>query len=367
MIHNRIQLNICHTMLALLLCSALLWTGCVTSSGGNTDTTSVTEALAQSDYAPAIVDAADASYSYDDMAQDLLLLQRAFPSRLSVFTAGKSCDGREIYYAMVGNDDAPKTIMIQGGIHGREYLTPQLIMCQMEYYLSRYETEFSSLFAEFRFCVIPMINPDGIMLSQEGISAIRSPELRSGIEAIYLKDVTTSPDLKSYFGDLQGYLKLWKANAEGVDLNRNFGIDGWQEIQSRSYPSLLAYKGSSPNSEPETQALINLTSSMDSLVCSVSYHSQGEIIYWDSGQTGELRNQTLHLAQAASALSGYELQQTFTAPDGTYNDWSMLCRGIPSIILETGVGNCPLPHEQFDTILEQNLLMWKQIAQAINA
>jgi len=242
-----------------------------------------------------------------------------------------------------------------------------LIMCQMEYYLNRYESEFASLFAEICFCVVPMINPDGIMLSQEGISAIRSPELRSGIEAIYLKDVTTSPDLKSYFGDLQGYLKLWKANARGVDLNRNFGIDGWQQIQSRSYPSLLAYKGTSPNSEPETQALIELTSSMNSLICSVSYHSQGEIIYWDSGQTGELRNQTLRLAQAASTLSGYELQQTFTAPDGTYNDWSMLCRGIPSIILETGIGNCPLPHEQFAAILEQNLLMWKQIAQATNA
>ena len=365
------QLHKKHALAALLLCLGLLCTGCRTDSSSTAETTLLTTALTTEMQAPlptepdTIVDAADTAYSYEDMQQDLAELVARYPTLLTLSSIGQSCDGRELYCAMLGRYDAPATVMIQGGIHGREYLTPQLIMCQLEYYLIHYESEYATVFSNLRFCVLPMVNPDGVMISQEGFAAIRSPELRQGVEAIYFKDVTTSPDLEGYFGNPNGYLRLWKANARGVDLNRNFGIDGWDQIKSRSYPSLLAYKGPSANSEPETRALMALTESLEGLICSVSYHSQGEIIYWDSGQEGDVRRRSEVLTELAATLTGYKKQDTFTAPDGTYNDWSMLNCGIPSIILETGLGDCPLPHEQLSTILSQNLLLWHRIAEQV--
>jgi len=243
-----------------------------------------------------VVDATYATYSYEDMAIDLYDLEARYPDLLTVASAGRSADGRELLYGMLGSPDASKSVMINAGIHGREYLTPLLVMQQLEYYLKNYRepledgSTYEELFEDIRFCVLPMINPDGIMLSQQGIEAIRSPELRQGILDIFKKDIASSPTVAAYEDDVNGYLTLWKANARGVDLNRNFGIDEWGSIKSRTYPSMESYKGPSANSEPETKALIDLTEQLTGLTCTVTYHSQGEIIYWDCGQTGAVRS-----------------------------------------------------------------------------
>lgn len=358
--HN-VKLNIPRTLLLLSLCLCLCFCACGKIGWRESDTTAAADL-------PVIVDAADTAYSYTDMEEDLIALAETYPHLLTVKSAGQSHDGRELYYALFGTEDAAATIMIQAGIHGREYLTPLLVMCQLEYYLSHYEQEsengmpYSKLLRLFRFCVVPMINPDGIMLSEEGLSSLRSETLRRTVETIYLKDVRTSPDLNVYFGDINGYLRLWKANATGVDLNRNFGIEEWDAIKSRSYPSLQSFKGEAPNSEPETRALMELTESFDDLLCTISYHSQGEILYWDSGQTGSVRDASVMLTDLVAELTGYAVQDSFTAADGTYNDWSMLNLGIPSLIIETGLGECPLPHEQFAAIWEKNYLLWDRLA-----
>ena len=82
-----------------------------------------------------IVDPSRAEYSYEEMAEDLRLFAEQYPSLVRVSTAGKTFDGREIYYADFGRADAPRQIFVSAGIHGREYLTPLLAMKMLEYYL----------------------------------------------------------------------------------------------------------------------------------------------------------------------------------------------------------------------------------------
>ena len=131
-------------------------------------------------------------------------------------------------------------------------------------------------------------------------------------------------------------------------------------------PSSQKYKGAYPHSEPETQALVALTQSMTGLLCSISIHSQGEILYWDCGQTGDVRSATESLASLIRGVNGYALQAEFTAADATYNDWCVLNLGIPSVNIETGTGSCPLPIEQFETIRNQNLNLWDALVKAYN-
>lgn len=307
-----------------------------------------------------IVDTSKAEYSYDEMRDDLLALQSEFGGLMSVRSAGLSHDGREIYYAVVGAPDASRQILINAGIHGREYLTPLLVMKQLEHILQYYNEAsyngvlYSALLRDCELYFVPMVNPDGIMISQEGLGAIRSEELRRGIEQIYASDCAEYSSYNNY-GSIENYLKAWKANAVGVDINRNFAIDEWTEVSNTiGQPSSQKYKGAQACSEPETRAMVSLIESLDRLVGCISYHSQGEIIYWDSGQSGAVRDKTFFLKNALCRESGYTCQESFTSLDGTLDDWCLLNKKIPTVTVETGYGKCPLPISDFEEIWKKN-------------
>ena len=306
-----------------------------------------------------VVDTAEAEYSYEEMKADLYALQEAYPNLIRVSSAGKTLDGREIYYADLGSPDAKKQIFISAGIHGREYLTPMLLMKMTEYYLTNYHVEdeqgvaYADLGGEVLIRVVPMVNPDGIMISQEGLSAIRSEALREKIGEVYRSDCSKYESYRQY-GSLEEYLKHGKANAAGVDLNRNFPIEYWEEMRTGiGQPSAQAYKGPAAASEPETRAMMALIETLSNPVCVVSIHSQGEILYWNCGQEGELLKKNEALRDRVVELTGYRPQDTFSHPDATLDDWAALQRGIPSLNMETGKGSCPLPVSQFGTIWEQ--------------
>lgn len=303
-------------------------------------------------------------YTYEDMEEDLFALRDKYPDLVSVESAGQSLDGREIYYAVVGNDSADRQMIINAGIHGREYINCLLVMTQLEYYLDNYNTgtfngkTYAELFSAYKIYVIPMLNPDGVMLSEQGIESVRSPEIRKNIESIYESDCKNYASYKIY-GSLGEYLKMWKANAAGVDLNRNFDIDDWSKVKTGiTVPSEQDFKGKSPASEPEVKAFRTLVQKMDNLVCCISFHSQEGKIYWNCGQEGELKEKTLQLATALSDVSGYSIQKSFSSADATLDDWCVLNMGVPSVNIETGTGKCPLPFSQFETIYNENYLAW---------
>ncbi|MBR2354698.1 MAG: hypothetical protein IKA76_09385, partial [Clostridia bacterium] len=195
------------------------------------------------------VDLSDPSYTYEEMVDDLRELCRLYPDRIRVASAGTSADGREILYADLGRSDAPRQFFVSAGIHGRETVPPLIAMNMVEFYLLNYdvEDENGKAIADFaKDCmirVLPMINPDGITLATEGLEAIRSEALREQVRSIYETDRSEYASYGQY-GSLEEYLKYWKANLNGVDLNRNFPIDAWSEVSTGiPQPSSQKYKG----------------------------------------------------------------------------------------------------------------------------
>ena len=169
-------------------------------------------------------------------------------------TIGKSISGRPIYAVLLG--EGRPTGIAQYAIHGREWITARLAFEHFRFGLKR-----GSVW------LIPLMNPDGALLSQRGIGSVRD-EMR----AAFLSEINGGSDFS-----------LWKANAAGVDLNVNFDADWGEGKRNVFSPSGENYIGPFPFSEPETRALKMFTEKIRPDF-PVSYHTKGEEIYWYYGQ-----------------------------------------------------------------------------------
>lgn len=319
------------------------------------------------DPASNIVTPSEAGYTYPELVEDLAALAQTYGDHFSYRSIGKSVDGREIYACVVGNSNAEKKVLLTGGIHGKEYLSSLLVMTQMEYYLANRESgsynglSYAELLDSHAFYVLPMINPDGIMLALCGIDSMQTPEVRATVEKVYadnLRDGLTTAD------DIDAYLAYnWKANANGVDLNRNFALSTWSEVRTGILsPCFRNYKGPSPASEPETQAVSAYVESIGELEALLAFHTAGQVVYWDCGMTGGVRQQTLELAQAVCEHTGYNLIYDKHL-DASLNDWITLDRGVPSVTVEIATVIYPMPTSELEAAFAQTKELWVVTAQ----
>lgn len=318
---------------------------------------------------PPIVDTSIAEYAYDDMVADLAELAAAYSEQFSYREIGTSCDGRTLYVAILGSANAKNQIIVDAGTHGREYLTPLFVMATLEYYLREYDTALyegmspSQLFSDTALYVVPMMNPDGITISQFGAEALLTEELRTLVREIYQKKKDAGLTYQSF----ELFQRYWKANGRGVDINRNFDVtspNGKEYVDPPTSPDSAGYPGEHPASEPEVIAYVDLVNSLSNPIACISVHSQGNLIYWDCGQDYSGRVTALELANAVKGVSEFPLYyaDSFTAAS---SDWCMLAKGIPSITVETGKGVCPLPLEQFESIFTSCKHMFLAAAHAM--
>ena len=340
-----------------------------------------------------IVNTENAKYTYQEMETDLHELENTYGEYLSVDIVGKSVEKRNIYRVVLGNPSAPNKIFIQAGIHGREYMSCQQVMKLIEYYAANYnkgyyeDTPYSDLFEKKSLHIIPMSNPDGVSISQLGEEAIVSSERIEMMRAAYERDKNTliyteDPSGYKYWYDTyanptydryangydeiisyEEYLSLWKANANGVDINRNFGA-GWENIQQKEEPGCEFFKGNYADSEPETVILENLIKE-NNYNYILNYHSRGQIIYYDvAGNSVQMSSESEKLAQTVSELDRYQLvncQDSASVVLGGLGDWAMLTQNIPSITIEMGKGPCPLGSEEFSSIWHRGREVWAKV------
>ena len=310
-----------------------------------------------------IVDISKAEYTYDEMVEDLDLLNNIYKGKININVIGSTYDERNIYEIIFGDENAKNHVLIHAGIHGDEYLNCLLLMKQLEYYLKTYDTgnyngiSYKTLFKETAFHVVPMVNPDGVTISQSGIDNINNPNLKKCISECYKEDLQDNYTSDSY----KNYLRKWKSNARGVDLNRNFNAD-WDSIHQSSHPSFENYKGAKYESELETQALVKLTNEYN-FAASISYHSSGNLIYWDYKDSVN-RNECSNLADVAVKLTNYQKALSDSnysnVVSGGYKDWasSQKANPVPSITIESGNGTCPLDISEFDNLFKKNMDIW---------
>lgn len=310
-----------------------------------------------------IVDISAEPYTYEMMCADLELLSYAYPEIISMTWEGYSADGRGIPAVYFGGPDVETAVFVQAAIHGREYLTTQLVMKQLETYAKEYDTgmfhgrTYREIFSEVALVVVPMTNPDGVSVSQLGTESIRSKELRALVESFYERD--GAGVTKEYF------YRRYKANANGVDLNRNFAY-GWEEYGGPSVPAADRYKGTAPASEPETQVLIALTE-REPVRAAVSYHATGSLLYWDFGQTGPLRERCLSLVEAVQKVTGYRIvyAESDKQDEAGYCEWAVGMMGIPEVTIEIGTVAAPLPVSEFADIWKRNREVLAAVAEQV--
>ncbi|HEY4695128.1 MAG TPA: Ig-like domain-containing protein [Candidatus Nanoarchaeia archaeon] len=204
-----------------------------------------------------------------------------------VKTIGKSIQGRLItaYYFGTGQ----KKILLVGTMHGSESNTGSMLS-QWVSYLRSNQNQIPS---DRTFVIIPYANPDGRASNN-------------------------------------------RFNANGVDLNRNWGTTDWQALtywQTNSYPS---GGGSGPFSEPETQSLRDLIVSENPSI-TITYHSAANLVIGD-GAANNFGDWYANLTGYSRSVSTGEEEAGCTSAlgyciTGTMEEWMSL-RGNIVIVVE---------------------------------
>ena len=291
-------------------------------------------------------------YAYADMEKDLETLSLAYKDFTQLAVIGKTPDGRNIYDFIIGSANADTHAVIHGSIHAREYITTKLVMKQLAYYLENLSKNtgsykgisYSDLFNNIALHIVPMVNPDGVTLCQYGLNGLNTDTAKQNVKNITLLDGYTD-------------FSQWKANVNGVDLNRNYDAL-WNEYIGPSHPSSDRYKGTSPGSESETKALMSITEKYP-VKRTISYHTYGQVIYWYFARTGTLLNDTKSFAKEISDITGYPTDANYSQLDPAgYKDWAISKLNIPSLTIEVGYGKNPVPDTQFDGIWSENKDVW---------
>ena len=220
---------------------------------------------------------------------------------------GRSLQKRNLYAIKIG-EGSPTGIAVYA-IHGREWLTARLAKAHYQ------NTQKQGLAGSI--WLVPLANPDGALLSQKGLSAVKD-----------------SPYFRFLAAYSNGELRLWKANARGVDLNVNFDAEwgkGKYNIRKRGAEN---YIGERPFSEPETQAIKRFTEEI-APDYTISFHTKGEEIYWYFGQSTCDAERDFRIGQALSKSTGYPLRLAQGSVGG-YKDWCIKTLRIPSYTVEVG-------------------------------
>lgn len=205
--------------------------------------------------------------TYASVQKEIIGLQKEYPELIQTESIGKSVQGRDLTLVKVGKGAAKACVV--AGIHAREGMSVSYVMRCIEEFCAAYETksgkfgryDMKNLLDCYTLYIIPLINPDGL--------EIVAGRENTSVRITYRKDAT---------------LKDYKANANGVNLNKNFPLL-WEAIDTGvNTPDPEKYKGTAPASEPETKALMALCEEND-FMWMTSVHVRGDCIYWSDAES----------------------------------------------------------------------------------
>lgn len=285
------------------------------------------------------------AYSYEKMLSDLETLENRYPDVVTVASIGTSELGRDIPVIRIGDLNARYHVLLQGAIHGREHLTAWLLTAMADYWLDYGIGDYGDVC----YHIIPMTNPDGVVISQTGT-------LTEAQHQIYLSDQKNGYTSESE----SAYAEMWKANGEGVDINRNFPA-GWEYLDGRAGPSSQQYPGTTPFSCSEAAALRDYTLRY-AFDVTISYHASGSLIYYAYGDKEPVNSESKSLAEAFKEVTGYALGDSSGVDGAGYKDWVMDKLQIPSLTIEIGCGDAPLAEREIYSAFVRNCRVLPAVA-----
>lgn len=294
-------------------------------------------------------------YTHEILTKDLEKLALKYPEVIAVKSLGKTLYGRDIWAVRLGNGETP--VLFTGAIHAREWITTVLLMKTIEEYAKGYQQgnelygyKINKLLNDTSIWVIPMVNPDGVTLEEKGVQAFPQ-QARS----ILLR-----------MNEGQNNFDRWKANAQGIDINRQFPADWENANKYINKPNYKDYKGEKSLEALEARVLADFSDEIQPEI-EVNYHSAGNIIYWHSNYTTKKNlAENKRLAQSIADLTSYGLIQPIDKKGlAGFQDYFLKKYNRPSLTIEvSGVVNGKhVPLSEFSDIWERNKKVMAFIAQ----
>ncbi len=201
--------------------------------------------------------------------------------------------------------------------HAREIITPEVALNLIETLLTGYgqDADITWLVDQRELWVVPFANPDGHAKVQAGMNWRKNTN-------------STEPCSGSI-----------PPNSFGVDLNRNYGFQ-WGGPGASDEPCNLTYRGTSPFSEPETQAIRDLINSQGFDMV-ISLHAFGDLILYPWGYTTQPAPDAAGLYSVARVLGSFNgytpVQSVQLYPtNGDTCDWVYGTLGVPCLTFEIG-------------------------------
>ena len=285
------------------------------------------------------------SYALHTILLDGLAARYPF---LRLTEIGESVEGKPLSAVSIGTGDV--SVFYNASHHANEWITSTLLMTYLENYSKAYaETgeiggmEADTLYRRATLHLVPLVNPDGVDLVTGAL-----------------------PDWDSYYRQARAMAEFypaipfpsgWKANIAGVDLNLGYPA-GWEQARKIKFaqgftrPGPRDYVGSAPLAEPENRALVEYTRLIAPRL-TLSYHTQGEVIYYKFLDYDPPRAD--EIGEALARASGYLLETTpYESGFAGYKDWFIQSFLLPGYTIEAGRGTNPLPLTQFERIYRDN-------------
>lgn len=274
--------------------------------------------------------AKDSAYhNYAELVNELNKIASANPNIVTMTSAGKSIEGRDIWAMRIGADqshaDQKPAVIYMGGHHAREHLSVEMPLMLAQYLVNQFNAgnpRVVNLLNSRDIHIIPVVNPDGMEY------------------------------------DIQdGNYKMWRKNRKrnsngtfGVDLNRNYGFQ-WGTGGSSTNPNNDTYMGTQPFSEPETLTIKNYVEAHPNITILLSFHTYSQLILYPWGHkydgidNGKDRQVHEVMAKKMAEWNKYTPQQSsdLYIASGDTTDWSYGVHKIISFTFEldpanTGIG-----------------------------
>jgi carboxypeptidase T len=261
-----------------------------------------------------------AFHDYARTAAELRRLAAQAPELASLFSIGKSLQGRDIWALRLNEGaqgSAPSAkpgVLFLGTHHAREHLSTEVPLLLAKHLIDhRADADLAPLLAKRDIYIVPMVNPDGV-----------EHDIAGGQYHMHRKNMRPGP-----------------GGALGVDLNRNYG---WHfgEAGASANPKDETYHGPSAFSEPETQAVKAFVESRENLKVLLSYHTYSELILYPWGYADlpidDARALSAYkkMAETMAGWTGYTAEQSsdLYAASGDLTDWSWGARHVFSFTFE---------------------------------
>lgn len=205
-------------------------------------------------------------YTYNEAISEMDNLHNQYPHIIGEkFPIGTTIEGRTIWAFEVthfnGEENTRPSVLYEAAIHAREPGGVSTLFGFVWHLARNYgkDLEITELLNSRRLYFIPIVNPDGYVYNEISDGYWRKNKRDNDNDGIFEED------------------------NDGVDLNRNFGYQwGYDDVGSSPNPSSSTYRGQSPFSEPESQAIKNFTDSIQPKIA-IDYHTYSNLLMFPWG------------------------------------------------------------------------------------